>query len=57
MLWKFGGQLNIKHQLTEFLTIGQNKTKCKLNLEIKEKTRSIVGDLFFSGVGPIVVAM
>ena len=57
MLRKFGNQLNIKNQLIEFPTVGQNKTKCKLNLEIKGKTISIVGELFFSGVGPIVVAM
>ena len=47
MLWKFGNQLNMKHQLTKFLTIGQNKTKCKVNLEIKGKTISIMAELFF----------
>ena len=57
MLRKFGSQLNIKNQLNEFPTVGQNKTKCKLNLEIKGKTISIVGVLFLSGVSPIVVAM
>ena len=55
LLWKFGGQLNIKHQLTEFLTIGQNRTKCKLNLEIKGKTISIMAELFFSGVGQLLL--
>ena len=57
MLRKFGSQLNSKNQLIEFPTVGQNKTKCKLNLEIKGKTISIVGVLLLSGVSPIVVAM
>ena len=57
MLRKFGSQLNIKNHLIKFPTVGQNKTKCKLNLEIKGKTISIVGVLFLSGVSPLVVAM
>ena len=57
MLRKFGSQLNIKNHPIEFPTVGQNKTKFKLNLEIKGKTISIVGVLFFSGISPIVVAM
>ena len=36
MLKKFGSQF--KNQLIEFPAVGQNKTKCKLNLEIKGKT-------------------
>ena len=54
MLRKFGSQLNIKNQLIEFPTIGQNKTKCKLNLEIKGKTISIVRELFFPALVPLL---
>ena len=57
MLRKFGSQLNIKNQLIHFPTVGQNKTKCKLNLEIKGKTISIMAELFFFWRGSMVVAM
>ena len=46
VLQKFGSKLNIKNQMIKFPTLGQNKTKCKLDLEIKGITISIVGELF-----------
>ena len=55
MLRKFGIQLNIKNHLIKFPTVCQNKTKCKLNLEIKGKTISIVGELFFAALVPLLL--
>ena len=47
MLRKFGSQLNIKNHLMEFPTVGQNNTKCKLNLEIKGNHKHCGRTIFF----------